>query len=126
MQKLLSVSQAIWRSGWKVAYYARGRGFDFSTVQTSVCNGSGCSLCIHTDIDNITHALPRNNMTYIQNTNFFRRYRLTFADWFKFRLIAKLTYEIDVWLQEKIIPPLAYVLRQLHFHIYYLFVALIY
>jgi hypothetical protein len=38
----------------------------------------------------------------IQNTNRFRGFKLTFADWFQFSLI-ELTYEIDVCLQEKIL-----------------------
>jgi hypothetical protein len=40
-------------------------------------------------------------MKYIQNTHRFRGLNLTFADWFKFRLIEELTYEIDVCFQEK-------------------------
>jgi hypothetical protein len=28
-------------------------------------------------------------------------FKLTFADWLKFSLIEELTYEIDVWFQEK-------------------------
>jgi hypothetical protein len=39
--------------------------------------------------------------TYIQNTHLFRGFKLTFADWLKFRLIEELTYEIDVRFQEK-------------------------
>jgi hypothetical protein len=35
-------------------------------------------------------------MTYIQNTHHIRGFKLTFADWLKFRLIEELTYEIDV------------------------------
>jgi hypothetical protein len=42
-------------------------------------------------------------MTFIQNTHRFRGPKLTFADWLKSSLIAKLTYEIDVWFQEKIL-----------------------
>jgi hypothetical protein len=34
-------------------------------------------------------------MTYIPNTNHLQGYKLTFADWFIFRLIEELTYEID-------------------------------
>jgi hypothetical protein len=41
-------------------------------------------------------------MTYIQNTHRFRGFELTFADWLKFSLIEELTYEIDVWFQEKL------------------------
>jgi hypothetical protein len=37
----------------------------------------------------------------MQYSNHFWGYKLTFADWFKFKLIEELTYEIDVWLQEK-------------------------
>jgi hypothetical protein len=37
----------------------------------------------------------------IQNTNQYRGSKLTFADWFKFRYLEELTYEIDVLLQEK-------------------------
>jgi hypothetical protein len=33
-----------------------------------------------------TITLSRNNMTYIQNTQHFRGFKLTFADWSKFRL----------------------------------------
>jgi hypothetical protein len=68
---------------------------------------------------------------------------LRFSDWFKFRLIEELTYEIDVILQETILtnyaqrlifqPGLeghifdwAIVFRPLHFHIYYLFVGFMY
>jgi hypothetical protein len=40
-------------------------------------------------------------MTYIQNTHLFRGFKLTFVDWFIFSLIEELTYEIDVWFQEK-------------------------
>jgi hypothetical protein len=52
---------------------------------------------------------------------------LTFADWLIFSLIEELTYEIDVWFQEKFLTNDARdliwspVLRQLNFHIYYLF-----
>jgi hypothetical protein len=38
-------------------------------------------------------------MTYIQNTNHLRGYKLTFADWFKFKLIEELTNETGVCLQ---------------------------
>jgi hypothetical protein len=75
---------------------------------------------------------------YIQNTNQFRGYKLTFADWFKFRLIEELTYEMDVWSQEKFLTNDAQYLIfkslfglnfwlghcfKAHFHIYYLFVG---
>jgi hypothetical protein len=40
-------------------------------------------------------------MTYIQNTDRFRGFKLTFADRLKFSLIEELTYEIAVWFQEK-------------------------
>jgi hypothetical protein len=35
-------------------------------------------------------------MMYIQNGFYFRGFKLTFADWFKFSLIEELTYEFDV------------------------------
>jgi hypothetical protein len=38
---------------------------------------------------------------YIQNTHRFHGFKLMFADWLKFSLIEELTYEIDVWFQEK-------------------------
>jgi hypothetical protein len=41
-------------------------------------------------------ALPRNNMTYIQNTNHIRGCKLTIADWFNFRMIEELMYEKNV------------------------------
>jgi hypothetical protein len=79
-------------------------------------------------------------MAYIKNTHNFRGFKLTFADWFKFRLIEELTYEIHVWFQEKILNNDALCLilssasrakifgkviflRQLHFHIDYLFIG---
>jgi hypothetical protein len=34
-------------------------------------------------------------MTYMQNTHRFKGFKLPFADWFKFSVIEKLTYEID-------------------------------
>jgi hypothetical protein len=40
-------------------------------------------------------------LTYIQTTHHLRGFKLTFADWLKFSLIEKLTYEIDVLFQEK-------------------------
>jgi hypothetical protein len=82
-----------------------------------------------------------NNMTYIQNKHGFRAFKLSFAKWLKFCVIEELTYEIDVWLQEKILTNDALTwfeavpsrtqwfgwvifAKQLHFHILYLFVAL--
>jgi hypothetical protein len=38
-------------------------------------------------------SLLLNNMTYIQNKHRFRSFKLTFADWLKFSLIEKCTYE---------------------------------
>jgi hypothetical protein len=35
-------------------------------------------------------------MTYIQNTDRFKGFKLTFADWLKFSVTEELTYEIDV------------------------------
>jgi hypothetical protein len=40
-------------------------------------------------------------MTCIQNTHRFWSFKLSFADWLKFSFIEELTYEIDVWFQEK-------------------------
>jgi hypothetical protein len=76
-------------------------------------------------------------MTYIQNTNRFRGFKLTFADRLKFSLIEELTYEIDVRFQENILTngaldligsPAFYDVVvwlghcfKLQFHIYYLF-----
>jgi hypothetical protein len=40
-------------------------------------------------------------MTYIQNTHYFRGFKLTFAYWFKLSLIEELPYEIDIRIQEK-------------------------
>jgi hypothetical protein len=40
-------------------------------------------------------------MTFFKNTHRFRGFKLI-ADWLKFSLIEKLTYEIDVQFQEKI------------------------
>jgi hypothetical protein len=34
-------------------------------------------------------------------THRFRGFKLTFVDWLKYSLIEELTYEIDVWYQEK-------------------------
>jgi hypothetical protein len=48
-------------------------------------------------------SLLLNNMTYILNTHRFRGFKVMFADWLKFSLIEELTYEIDVWFQEKIL-----------------------
>jgi hypothetical protein len=77
-------------------------------------------------------------MTYIQNSHRFRGFKLTFTDWLKFSLIEELTYEIDVWFHDQFLtndaligfeaPPSrtfgwVIVSRQLHFHIYNLFVA---
>jgi hypothetical protein len=73
-------------------------------------------------------------MKYIQNTHRFRGFNLTFVDWLKFSLIKELTYEINVSFQEKILTNyaldligspafLVIVSRQLHFHIYYLFLV---
>jgi hypothetical protein len=42
-------------------------------------------------------------MTYIENTQRFRGFKLTFAYWLKFSLIEELTYENDVWFQEEIL-----------------------
>jgi hypothetical protein len=44
------------------------------------------------------------NMTYIQNTHRFRGFKLTFTVWLKFSLIAELSYEIDIEIQEKNLP----------------------
>jgi hypothetical protein len=79
----------------------------------------------------------KNNMTYIQNTLRFWGFKLTFADWLKFSLIVEYTDKIDVWFQVKFLTndaldPRSYMLgwvivsRQLHFHVYYLFVDLSY
>jgi hypothetical protein len=79
-------------------------------------------------------------MTYIQNMRHFRGFKLTFTDWYKFRFIEELTYKINVWFHEKFLTDdalclitapslvfwLGHFLRQLHFPIYYLFVALIF
>jgi hypothetical protein len=43
-------------------------------------------------------------MTYIQNTHRFRGFKLTFTVWLKFSLIAELSYEIDIEIQEKNLP----------------------
>jgi hypothetical protein len=40
-------------------------------------------------------------MAYIQITQRFRGFKMMFADWLKFSLIEELTYEIDVWFQQK-------------------------
>jgi hypothetical protein len=42
-----------------------------------------------------------NSMTYIQNTQRFRGYKLMFADWLKFSLIEELTNEIDCLISRK-------------------------
>jgi hypothetical protein len=79
-----------------------------------------------------------NNRTYKYASLPRFDFRLTFAHWLKFSLLDELTYEIDVWLRKHSnqwyagldLKPriLGYmfgwviVSRQLHFHIYYIFV----
>jgi hypothetical protein len=79
-------------------------------------------------------------MTYIQNPNHFRDNKLTFADWFKFRVIEELTTYKQCLIVTKFLtndaeclifkPRLlglifgwVIVISQLNFHMYYLFVV---
>jgi hypothetical protein len=59
-------------------------------------------------------------MTYILNTNHLRGYKLTFADWFKFRLIEEFTYRrlitrknSDKYVQSYVTLPFFLLIRRL-------------